>query len=57
MSKTVNARSLRDPKAIPSELRNLTKYIAEADVKDILEHAADELEKYQQTGDMPTPSM
>jgi prophage maintenance system killer protein len=43
-SKVVHARELRDPRALPDELRRLAKRCAlSAEAKDIIEHAADEL--------------
>jgi hypothetical protein len=57
--KTVSARRLRDPAALPDLLRKLALRIcpeypppphffgSPAETRDILEHAADELEKHQ----------
>lgn len=54
-----NAREWRDPLALPAELRSIGKQIcpewpqashlfgSSAEARDILEHAADELEKFQ----------
>lgn len=42
-----NVRELRDPKVLPKELRKIADPLAAGEVKDILQHAADELEKMQ----------
>jgi hypothetical protein len=52
MSKSAIARDLRDPAALPTMLRKLglqlpPEWPAAAETRDILEHAADELERLQ----------
>lgn len=50
-----NARDLRDPKVLPKELRHLAeRHTADFEIKDILQHAADELERLQNAA--PPPS-
>lgn len=44
MSKTVIARDLRDPRSLPESLRRIAKEQQYAERRDIIEHAADELE-------------
>lgn len=39
------ARNLRDPKALPVELRAIGRRFPACEDRDIIEHAADELEK------------
>ena len=47
--KYANARDLRDPYALPKELRRIAdRCTADIEIKDILQHAADELEALQQ---------
>jgi hypothetical protein len=47
MSKTVRARDLRDPRALPRELRRIAERLPVNETRDIIEHAADELEEAQ----------
>ena len=49
--KLANARDLRDPRALPAELRHLAARETSAEAKDILEHAADVLSRLQQQVD------
>lgn len=51
-----NARDLRDPRALPKELRAIAeRHTASAEIKDILQHAADELEQMQRRYDPGRP--
>lgn len=47
MSKTVNARDLRDPRSLPESVRRIAARQSEAETKDILEHASSELDEIQ----------
>lgn len=45
-----NVRELRDPNALPRRLRQIAERITMgADSRDVIEHAADELEKHQRS--------
>lgn len=47
MTYATNVRELRDPKVLPKELRQIADPLPAGEVKDIIQHAADELERMQ----------
>jgi hypothetical protein len=53
--KTVRARDLRDPRALPRELRRIAEKMPVNEHQDIIQHAADELEEAQRAADPGRP--